>query len=63
MKMRRALVELYVPEDDFATDDVIEDHVKDGLNSGTWSTHIDVLILRSWSVELSQEEWARVTKR
>ena len=50
MKMRRLVLEVVVPDDEFPTDERIIDAVTGGLMDVTWGSHRDVLALRPGDV-------------
>ena len=58
MKMRRLVLEVVVPDDEFPTDERIIDAVTGGLMDVTCGSHRNVLALRPGGVrDFTDEEW------
>jgi hypothetical protein len=59
MKMRRVVVEILVPEDEFASNAAVVAAVEYGVADATWGHQRDVYLLNDYDnlVEFTDEQW------
>lgn len=59
MKMRRVVVEILVPEDEFPSNETVVAAVETGLMDATWGAQYDVYLLNGKDdlVEFTEEKW------
>lgn len=61
MRMRRVVLEVLVPDDEFPTDAKVAEAVDNGLAESTWGALRDVMVIRNGEVlSFDDAEWTRL---